>query len=52
MPETPNREPLHKPLPELTDLTRPFWTAAKQRRFVLQKCARPCTRTPSHEPSG
>jgi hypothetical protein len=43
MPETPNREPLHKPLPELTDLTRPFWTAAKQRRFVLQKCARCAT---------
>ena len=27
-----------KPLPALTDLTRPFWTAAKQGRFVLQKC--------------
>jgi len=32
--------PLHKPLPEITDLTRPFWTAAKERRFVLQKCPR------------
>lgn len=31
---------LHKPLPTLTDLTRPFWTAAKERRFVLQKCAK------------
>jgi len=27
-----------KPLPAITDLTRPFWTAAKQQRFVLQKC--------------
>lgn len=27
-----------KPLPVVTDLTRPFWTAAKERRFVLQKC--------------
>jgi len=27
-----------KPLPAITDLTRPFWTAAKQRRLVLQKC--------------
>jgi len=43
MTEPPHRDPLHKPLPELTDLTRPFWTAAKQRRFVLQKCARCAT---------
>ncbi len=28
-----------KPLPDITDLTRPFWTAAKNRRLVLQKCA-------------
>ena len=34
---------LHKPLPELTELTRPFWTAAKEGRFVLQKCARCAT---------
>ena len=27
-----------KPLPALDDLTRPFWTAAKAGRFVLQKC--------------
>ena len=27
-----------KPLPTLDDLTRPFWTAAKAGRFVLQKC--------------
>ena len=29
---------LHKPLPTITDLTRPFWTAAKARRLVLQQC--------------
>lgn len=29
-----------KPLPEITDLTRPFWTAAREGRLVLQKCAR------------
>ena len=29
-----------KPLPAITDLTRPFWTAAKQGRLVLQKCQR------------
>ncbi len=27
-----------KPLPVITDQTRPFWAAAKQGRFVLQKC--------------
>lgn len=27
-----------KPLPVITDLTRPFWTAAKEGRLVLQKC--------------
>ncbi|VWX57758.1 conserved hypothetical protein [Burkholderiales bacterium 8X] len=27
-----------KPLPVITDLTRPFWTAAKAGRLVLQKC--------------
>ena len=32
-----------KPLPDITDLTRPFWTAAKNRRLVLQKCARCAT---------
>jgi len=32
--------PQGKPLPELTDLTRPFWTAAKQGRLVMQKCSR------------
>ncbi len=28
-----------KPLPEITDLTRPFWTAAKDGKLVMQKCA-------------
>lgn len=28
----------NKPLPVITDLTRPFWTSAKQGRLVLQKC--------------
>ena len=28
----------NKPLPTITDLTRPFWTAAKEGRLVLQKC--------------
>jgi hypothetical protein len=35
--------PLHKPLPEITDQTRPFWTAAKHGRFVLQRCPRCAT---------
>lgn len=30
----------NKPLPEITDQTRPFWTAAKNRKLVLQKCSR------------
>lgn len=29
-----------KPLPVITDLTRPFWTAAKNGKLVLQKCQR------------
>lgn len=28
------------PLPEITDLTRPFWAAAKAHKLVVQKCAR------------
>lgn len=28
----------NKPLPTITDLTRPFWAAAKQGRLVLQRC--------------
>ncbi|RZL86561.1 MAG: Zn-ribbon domain-containing OB-fold protein [Variovorax sp.] len=34
---------LGKPLPAITDLTRPFWTAAKNGRLVLQKCERCAT---------
>ena len=34
---------LHKPLPELTDQTRPFWTAAREGRLVMQKCAKCAT---------
>ena len=30
----------NKPLPEITDQTRPFWTAAKAGKLLLQKCAR------------
>lgn len=30
----------NKPLPVITDLTRPFWTAAKNGKLVLQKCQR------------
>jgi uncharacterized OB-fold protein len=33
----------NKPLPEITDQTRPFWSAAKEGRLVLQKCARCAT---------
>lgn len=28
-----------KPLPEITDLTRPFWSAAREGRLVVQRCA-------------
>jgi len=35
---TPTTPP--KPLPTITELTRPFWTAAKQGKLVLQKCQR------------
>ena len=30
----------NKPLPEITDQTRPFWAAAKAGKLVLQKCTR------------
>ena len=30
----------NKPLPVITDQTRPFWTAAKEGRLVLQKCGK------------
>ncbi len=29
-----------KPLPEITDATRPFWTATKNRKLVVQKCGK------------
>jgi uncharacterized OB-fold protein len=29
-----------RPLPEITDLTRPFWTAAKNGELVMQRCKR------------
>lgn len=32
-----------KPLPVITDQTRPFWTAAKNGKLVLQKCSRCAT---------
>jgi uncharacterized OB-fold protein len=28
-----------KPLPEITDLTRPFWSGAAQNKLMMQKCA-------------
>lgn len=34
-------EKIHgKPLPEITDLARPFWTAAKEGKLMMQKCAK------------
>lgn len=33
----------NKPLPVITDLTRPFWTAAKNGKLVLQKCQKCAT---------
>ena len=32
-----------KPLPVIDDLTRPFWTAAKEGRLVMQKCTKCAT---------
>jgi uncharacterized OB-fold protein len=32
-----------KPLPVVTDLTRPFWIAAREGRLVLQRCGRCAT---------
>ena len=29
-----------KPLPEITDLTRPFWAAARDGKLMLQRCTR------------
>jgi uncharacterized OB-fold protein len=33
----------NKPLPVITETTRPFWTAAREGKFVLQKCRRCAT---------
>lgn len=30
--------PKGKPLPQITDQTRPFWTGAKQGKLMMQKC--------------
>lgn len=30
----------NKPQPLIDDLTRPFWTAAREGRFVMQKCGK------------
>ncbi len=32
-----------KPLPVITEMTRPFWTAAKQGKLVLQRCGQCAT---------
>jgi uncharacterized protein len=32
------QSPQGKPLPELTELTRPFWAAARENRLVMQRC--------------
>ena len=32
--------PQGKPLPEITDFSRPFWSAAKKGKLVMQKCGR------------
>lgn len=34
------QSPNGKPLPEVTELTRPFWSAAREGRLVMQKCPR------------
>jgi uncharacterized protein len=34
---------MNKPLPTITDLTRPFWAAAREGRLVLQRCPRCAT---------
>lgn len=28
----------HRPLPEVTPLTKPFWSAAREHRLVIQRC--------------
>ena len=32
--------PEGKPVPEITEQTRPFWTGAKNRKLMMQKCER------------
>lgn len=32
-----------KPLPTITELTRPFWSAAREGRLLLQRCSRCAT---------
>lgn len=32
------QSPDGKPLPEISDLTRPFWTGAREGKLVMQKC--------------
>lgn len=32
------QSPDGKPLPEITDLTRPFWSAAREGKLFMQKC--------------
>lgn len=32
--------PVDKPLPVITDQTRPFWQGAREGRLMLQKCSR------------
>jgi uncharacterized OB-fold protein len=33
-----SQAPEGKPLPQITELTRPFWSAAKDGKLVVQKC--------------
>lgn len=35
--------PQGKPLPEITTLTRPFWSAAKNGKLMMQRCGRCAT---------
>lgn len=37
------QSPHGKPLPEISDLTRPFWRAARDGKLVMQKCSRCAT---------
>ncbi len=35
---TPQEMVAQRPLPEITPLTEPFWSAARERRLVVQRC--------------